>query len=389
MLLSRSRAAVGAAFLTQGLVFISLTTRLPSIGRQWDLGEVGLSLVLLLVLVMAGVGSVVAEQLARRRDSAALLRAGLLVIAVAVPVLALAPAFGVFLTGIGAYGLGLGMVDATTNMQGTALEHRYDRPLLPSLYGAWTLGGVIGSAVTLATAHWPWWTVAFLAAVPLTVAFAPFLRRDHGVVDLGAAAVPWRPIILVGLGMLLFFMVDTAAATWGPTYLDSALGSPHTLVALASFPYLLASGVMRLLGDGLVARFGPRPVLVVGALLSAASLAVVVSAPTWQIAVVGFALLGAGASVIAPLSFSAAARIAGGDELDAATRHARVDTVIGRFNQFNYLGALLGAVLTGLVGAGNLRLGFAVPMVLVLGLLPLARFFDPAPVRAEAQVGME
>jgi hypothetical protein len=49
--------------------------------------------------------------------------------------------------------------------------------------------------------------------------------------------------------------------------------------------------------------------------------------------------------------------------------------VIGRFNQFNYIGSLLGAVMTGLVGAGDLRLGFAVPMVLVLGILPLARAF--------------
>ena len=41
--------------------------------------------------------------------------------------------------------------------------------------------------------------------------------------------------------------------------------------------------------------------------------------------------------------------------------------VIARFNQFNYVGALFGAVLTGLVGAGSLRVGFAVPMVLILG----------------------
>ena len=34
-------------------------------------------------------------------------------------------------------------------------------------------------------------------------------------------------------------------------------------------------------------------------------------------------------------------------------------------------------VARGLAGAGNLRVGFAVPMVLVLGILPLARAFAP------------
>ena len=103
----------------------------------------------------------------------------------------------------------------------------------------------------------------------------------------------------------------------------------------------------------------------------------VVTAPSWPVAVLGFTLLGAGVSVIAPLSFSAAARIAGGDP-------GRVDAVIARFNQFNYVGGLLGAVLTGLVGAGSLRIGFAVPMVLILAMLPLARSFAPATVRADA-----
>jgi len=77
---------------------------------------------------------------------------------------------------------------------------------------------------------------------------------------------------------------------------------------------------------------------------------------------------------VAPLSFSAAARIAGGGA-DPAARQRRVDAVIARFNQFNYVGALLGSVLTGAIGSGNLRIGYAVPMVAVLGLVPLARHF--------------
>ena len=116
--------------------------------------------------------------------------------------------------------------------------------------------------------------------------------------------------------------------------------------------------------------------------VACAGLAVTVFAPVWPVAVLGFLVMGGGVAVVAPLSFSAAARIAGAagtPEDDPALRHARVDAVIGRFNQFNYAGSLLGAVMTGLVGAGNLRLGFAVPMVLVLGILPLARAFAPPP----------
>jgi MFS family permease len=380
--LGQHRRATAAAFATQGLVFVSLTTRLPRFREHWDLDEVGLSLILLMIVLLAGVGSVLAEQMARRASSAALLRAGLLVVAATVPVAAAAPAFGVFVAALGVYGLGLGVVDASTNMQAVALEHRYGRPILPSLHGAWTSGGVVGAGLALAAGDAPLALTGLVAVVPAAVALAPFLPRDHGSLapedPAHGVEVPWRPILLVGLGMVLFYMVDTAAQTWGPTYLDDVFDTPHRLVALATFPYLLASLVTRVAGDGLVARYGPVPVLRVGALVGCAALGLVVLSPSWPVAVVGFAVLGAGVAVVAPLSFSAAARIAGGDR-------SRVDAVIARFNQFNYLGALLGSVLTGLVGAGSLRVGFAVPMVLLLAMLPLARAFAPAaPLRIGA-----
>ncbi|MEZ5091617.1 MFS transporter [Nocardioides sp.] len=374
--LARPRTATAAAFATQGLVFITLTTRLPAVQRDFDLGELALALVLLVVVLLAGVGSVVAEKLSAGRSSAVLLRAGLATMAVAVPLLVLAPVFWLFVVGMAAYGVTVGIVDATTNMQGVALEHRAGRPVLPSLHGFWTLGGVIGAALALAMGNLPRETSVWVAVVPAVVALAPFLPRDDGPPATEAPGVPWRPIVMVGLALVLFYMVDTAAATWGPTYLDDTFATPTRLVALATFPYLVASGLVRLAGDGLVARFGPTPVVRVSAVVASAALAVVAFAPSWPVAVAGFTLLGAGTAVIAPLSFSAAARIAGGDDLSPAARQARVDAVIARFNQFNYVGALLGSVMTGVVGAGSLRYGFAMPMVLILGLLPLARFFS-------------
>jgi predicted MFS family arabinose efflux permease len=375
---ARSRLAAQSAFFTQGFVFISLTTRLPAVQDHWGYSDATLSLLLLMMVLLAGLGSVLAETACKRVDSAAILRTGLLGIAFAVPVFAVAPDQGVFIASMAVYGVSLGAVDATTNMQAVALEHLYRRPILPSFHGAWTLGGFIGSGVALAMGDLPLSATGVVALLPLVVAFAPLLRRaEQSVQAASQVQVPWRPIVLVGLAMVLFYMVDTAAFTWGPQYLDKVFDTPSALVALAVFPYLLASGTVRLVGDSLVARYGAVPVLRVGAVVACSGLAVTVFAPVWPVAVLGFLVTGGGVAVVAPLSFSAAARIAGADEEDPVLRHARVDAVIGRFNQFNYVGSLLGAVMTGLVGAGNLRIGFAVPMVLVLGIVPLARAFAP------------
>lgn len=380
--LNHARAAVAAAFFVQGLLFISLTTRLPRLQDAWALTPVTTSLLLLMVVLLAGAGSVAAEVVAARVTSAAVLRAGLALVGLGMATLALAGAYGVFVAGLAVYGLGVGVVDASTNMQAVSVENHVRRPILPSFHGAWTAGGIVGTLVAIALAHTSLAASLLpLLALPALAMAAPLLRHDRNPDGAGAMretaaalAVPWRRLLLLGAAMVLFYMVDTAATAWGPVFLKDTFATPDRLVPLATLPYLGASLAARVAGDALVHRRGPVPVLRAGGLLAALSLAVVVTSPSWPVAVAGFTALGLAVAVIAPLSFSAAAALAGG-EGDWSQRQARIDQVIARFNQFNYVGALFGAVLTGLVGAGSLRVGFAVPMVLILAIIPLARAF--------------
>jgi hypothetical protein len=380
--LSRHRVAVAAAFAVQGLLFISLTTRLPRFQTRWDLSELFVSGLLLMVVLLAGAGSALAEPVATRRGSAATLRGGFVLQAVGLAAVAAAPQRGVFVGGLAVYGLGLGIVDAASNMQAVAVEHRYGRTILPSFHGAWTAGGIVATVVTIAVTN-----LGLLAGLlPLCVLalgllVAPLLPASADTPPAAEAValdVPWRKIVLLGAAMVLFYMVDTAATTWGPVFLKSVHEAPDWLLPLATLPYLVASLATRLAGDAAVARVGAVPLLRIGAIVASAALAVIVFSPSWWVAVLGFTVLGGSVAVIAPLSFSAAAVVAGGG-VDPEARRARVDAVIARFNQFNYVGGLLGAVLTGVVGSQSLRPGFAVPMVLILLILPLAGAFRAEP----------
>ena len=284
----------------------------------------------------------------------------------------------VFVLGLAAYGVGLGLVDATGNMQAVALEHRIGRVVLPSCHGAWTLGGVIGAVLTLATTDVPWSAIALVAILPLLAAGAPFLARDHGEAATATETdVPWRAIVMIGLALVVFYTVDTAAATWGPVYLDDVFAAPEDLVALATLPYLVASGLVRLVGDRLTERVGAVRLLRVGALVAFVSLAVIVAAPSWPVAVIGFTLLGCGVAVVAPLSFSAAAALAGrdADPADATGAGRRGGRAVQPV-QLRRCAARRGDDGGG--RASSLRIGFAVPLVLVLALFWLAKAFAPA-----------
>lgn len=384
MTLSTHRLAVALAFATQAFVFITLTTgRLPTARTDWGLSVTSMSLVLLMMVLLSGAGSVLAEKVAAGRDSAVTLRIGLLLIAVSVPFVVLSGSLVPGVAAMAVYGVGLGMVDASTNMQAVALEHLYQRPILPSFHGAWTIGGILGAVAALSTGSLPTWLPALAAIAPAAVAFASFLKQAGVPAVASATGVPWRPILLVGAAMTLFYMVDLATQTWGATYAMDVFDVERGLGAAGVSAYLVASGAVRLMGDTLVRRLGPVPVLRVGAVVGAVGLGIIVAAPSWWVAVGGFALAGAGLAVVAPLSFSAAAGLASlGDQ---GSDRARVDSVIARFNLFNYAGALLGSVMTGLVGGQDLRWGFLAPAVLVLAIIPLAGAFVAG--RANANAG--
>lgn len=406
MTAARARWGVAATFLVQGLLFISLTTRLPRLKSTFDLSELTISGLMLVVVLAAGAGSAAAEAMVHRWSSALALRAGLILLGLGIAGVSLAGSVTVLAICLGGYGLGVGMVDAATNMQGVAVEHALGRTVMPSMFGAWTLGGIIATIIAIPAANLSLTTgLLWLAAAPVLALAAPLLKRtgsdpaarsatqpqDDAAADpiLSDPAptnpVPWRRIMLVGLVLILFYMVDTAATTWGPLYLHTTLASPESLSALATLPYLVTSLIGRFTGDGLVERLGAVRVVRIATVASVLALAVVTFAPNWPIAVVGFLILGGAIATIAPLSFTAAATIAGEDgPSDPAERHRRTDAVIARFNQFNYVGALLGAVMTGVVGNDDLRFGFALPMLLVLGILPLAHVFG---ARRERNVG--
>jgi len=380
------RLAIAAAFGVQGLLFISLTTRLPVLADLFDFDELALSGLMLMMVLLAGVGSVGAEAIAKRASSRHGLRSALCGLALGFALMGWSArgsgSAAQFVIGLAVYGLAVGAVDASTNMQAVALEHRIGRPVLPSFHGSWTLGGIVATLVALASGDAIGWVGAFaLCGLVLAAATAPFIRQDATVADPDTTSlgIPWRPILLIGMGLVVFYTVDTATTAWGPLYLasDTVFEDPAhsaSLYALATLPYLVATLLARAAGDRATARFGPAAMVRAGALVGFAGLLVVVLAPTWQVAVGGFFIVGLGMAVVAPLSFSAAARLAdtGGDP---AARQRRVDAVIARFNQFNYAGALIGSVLTGAIGSGNLRIGYAVPLVLVLALVPLARAF--------------
>jgi MFS family permease len=66
--------------------------------------------------------------------------------------------------------------------------------------------------------------------------------------------------------------------------------------------------VGRLCGDVVVHRLGRRQILVGGGICAASGFALASAGPSWPVSVLGFALVGVGASNVVPVLFTAAGR---------------------------------------------------------------------------------
>ncbi|NKU17530.1 MFS transporter [Rhodococcus hoagii] len=376
--LSGARVSTAVAFGLQGFLLAVLLTQLPQFKDDLGFSDSLVAATVVGISIVAGVGSVLAEQLAKATSSRTTLRTGLFVIAVGAAVIALATSTPAFLAAFALYGIGLGIVDAAANMQAVSIQHAYGRVILSSFHASWSVGAIIGAGYVAACSALDLSVelsvlVAAAAVAALCAGIGPrLLRTGHERAATSVTApltVPLRPFLALGVAMMLFYAIDFGIGTYSPLYLKEVLLSDAGTAALAMGAYQVTALISRLTGDHWVRRFGEIAVVRVGAAISVAGLLIAVLAPSPVVAIAGFFIVGLGAPVIAPLSFSAAGRLAPPDQTDA---------VIARINLFNYAGTVIaGGVIGGIAALSDLRIGFVAPLLFAVVLFLLAPAFAP------------
>ncbi|MEU5991550.1 MFS transporter [Spirillospora sp. NPDC047418] len=384
----QARFAAYTAFAVQGLCFASLVTQVPQLQKAHHLSDATLSLVLLMVPLVAGVGSVASGALFQRLGSGPVLRVAQPAVAVMIALIGLTGDNDLALyAAVALFGLFVGAVDASMNAQAVAVERRYGLSLITGFYAVWSVAGILGGL---------WASLSNKIDLPLSACFAIaaaagiagslasghrlYRRAEEGggptAEELKAAgrSVPWRPILVVGAAMAVAYLADAAISNYGAKYLDDELSASDWVAPLGYVAYQITMVISRGVADFAVRRSGAVQVVRIGGLVGIVGMAGVVAAPNAGFAIAAFALAGLGLSVIAPVSFSAAARV----------DPTGLGVAVSRVNIFNYVGFVLGAAVVGAIAPlsadHGLRLAFIVPTVLILVVFATAKGFAPKPV---------
>jgi MFS family permease len=382
----QARFAAYTAFAVQGLCFASLVTQVPQMQKAHHLSDGTLSLVLLMVPLIAGVGSVASGALFQRLGSGPVLRVSQPAVAVTIALIGLTGDNDVALyAAVALFGLFVGAVDASMNAQAIAVERRYGVSLITGFYAVWSVAGILGGLWASLTNKLDlslFTGFAIAAAVGIAASLATcrrlYRRAEEGdgptAEELKAAgrSVPWRPILVVGAAMAVAYLADSAISSYGAKYLDDELSASDWVAPLGYVAYQVTMVVSRAVADLAVRRSGAVQVVRIGGLVGIVGMFGVVAAPNAAFAIGAFAVAGLGLSVIAPVSFSAAGRV----------DPTGLGVAVSRVNIFNYVGFVLGAAVVGAIAPlsadHGLRIAFIVPSVLILVVFATAKGFAPA-----------
>lgn len=354
-------AAVGTAFLLNGLSFGIWAARIPAVRVQTGLDETGLGFALLGASIGAVLTMTLGGWVASRFGTHVTTPLSLLGCALMLPFMGASWDFASLALSLLVFGACQGTMDVSMNANGVAVEHAGAGPIMSRLHAGWSIGAFIGALIStqvaaMGIAVFPEFAAeaAFLVIGALILRFTMLPDRHAG--GGGGLKRPTGPLVLLGALALVGLMAEGSAGDWSGVYLQRTMNASEGTAGLAVTAFVGCMAVARLAGDRLSVVLG-SPVLVTGgAALSALGLGLALAVQVPAVAIVGFGMMGLGLAAVVPTLFRAAGSQPG---IPASVGIAAVSTM-------GYGGGLIGPPLIGTMArAVTLRGSLAIVLVLL------------------------
>lgn len=353
-LLSTQRLATRLSFFSLGFATAAWAPLIPFAQQRLNLNHADFGLLLLCM----GIGSMIAMPatgaLVKRWGCRPLIALALMLLMVLLPSLTMWSSIVTMAVALFIFGSAAGCLGVAINLQAVVVEKYSVRALMSSFHGMCSLGGLTG---------------AMLVTALLAVGLSPLMSTLSVIMILlviGGVAIPscltsfeqdekphedttqapkklYRPdgiILLIGMMCFIAFLSEGAAMDWGGIYLTSKYQLNPAFAGLAYTFFALSMTTGRFAGHILLKQWGEKNIVTYSAIGAAIGMAVIVTAPVWQVVVLGYALLGLGCSNIVPVMFS---RVGRQNNMPKAAALSLVSTIA-------YTGSLSGPALIGLIG---------------------------------------
>lgn len=380
--LSRLRISIAFFFCVAGMSFSSWAVRTPFIQEKLQLTKMDWGFLLLCPVISSFVATLLSSFLIGRFSSKRTTLISAYLVVIAVFLIGMAPTIWALGGAFIVFGAGMGLIDISMNDQAAALERLYQRSIMSSFHGIFSVGAMLGSLLGGLLAKLAITPEYHLAIVAVLLAIGIFINRKYllsstdNITD-EIKAETKVPLIVIPKGRLWLLgsvasaavFVEGAMADWSALFLEN-MGAVEWLAALglAFFTGTMAMG--RLVGDRWVDYVGPVRAIQYGATCAIFGFFIALVSYIPVLAILGFAFAGIGISIIFPCLLSLAAKVKAKGMSSAAA--------IASVAMMGYVMMLLGPPMIGfLAHAIGLHLAFVALFISCIAVLCLASFTKP------------
>lgn len=357
--LSDARRATQLIFLVCGLGIASWAPMVPYAKDRLGINEADLGLLLLMLGGGALLMMPVAGILSGRFGSRIVITISVWVAGLTLPLLLILPSVTSMAVGLLVFGAGIGTVDVAMNAHGVQVQNLYGKPIMSSLHGLFSVGGLFGSLglgflirAGLEPVHAAISISGLLLVITATQYRYLFDRNTEREAIAGFSGGPankvknhsrfqWMHFSVLFLGAMCFaaFLAEGALLDWSAVFLRDTKSVSPEFSGAGYAAFSIAMATMRLVGDRIVARFNGKTVVAGGALIAAAGMVMAILSPWVAGVLAGFILVGIGSANIVPVFFSEGGRLPGISPVVS----------IPAITTMGYAGQLAGPAMLGLI----------------------------------------
>lgn len=359
------RLAVVLFFVVQGLAFATWASRIPQIQafHQLSDGAWGTVLFALPTGLLCGL-PLSGWSIARFGSRSTLTFAALLHICL-LPAIALSAEVWQLMVVLFFFGLSANLLNIAVNTQAVGVEAMYDRSIMSSFHGMWSLSAFVAAAIgalMISVEILPLYHFCLMSMLLLMLTFYTqnkLLRGDQSRAEKKKLFVmPDRPLLKLGLVALCGMMCEGTMFDWSGIYFSKIVQPPEELLALGYVAFMAAMAGARFLGDKVAFRLGNRRTIQLNGLLIATGLMLAVLFTQMLTVIAGFILVGFGVSTVVPLVYGMAAK----------SKTMPAGMALTAVSSIGFSGFLFGPPLIGYISElSSLRWAFGLVALLGLG----------------------
>ena len=246
------------------------------------------------------------------------------------------------------------------NSQGVFTQQLFDKPIMGSFHGSWSLAGFSGALLALLMLflkltpfqHFLVVVVLISLLILFNYKFLVKFKPQKIEVKEKTSFFKIQDTSLIWFGILSFCCMASEGIMfdWSGVYFKEIVKAPGALVILGYTSFMITMAIGRFLSDILVQKFGSRNVLITSGIMISTGLYSAVLFPYLISCTIAFMLVGFGVSNVIPIVFNAA-----GNSKKVPTSIAL--TIV---SSISFMGFLIGPPIIGYIAQmTSLRYSFA------------------------------